>query len=170
LEFFGEQADFPAEQPSASQDARISPAHADARGPCDSLGASRQGPQPAVGLSRAPVLPHQARLRSRAEFAEITRRGTRAGAPDLVVYLRTGDSSASTRAGFVVSRAVGSAVIRNRVRRQLRHLVRDRLDRVPAGSGLVVRATPSAAAATPAALAAQLDAALQRLVMPVPAR
>jgi len=116
------------------------------------------------------VLPHQARLRSRAEFAEVTRRGTRAGAPDLVVYLWPGDPAASTRAGFVVSRAVGSAVIRNHVRRRLRHLVRDRLDRLPPGSRLVVRATPSAAAATPAALAAQLDAALKRLATPAHAR
>jgi len=116
------------------------------------------------------VLPHQARLRTRAEFAEITRRGTRAGARDLVVYLWPGDPTAATRAGFVVSRAVGSAVTRNRVRRRLRHLVRERLDLVPAGSRLVVRATPSAAAATSAALAAQLDAALNRLATPVAAR
>ena len=116
------------------------------------------------------MLPDQARLRSRAEFAEITRRGTRAGATDLVVYLWPGDPAASTRAGFIVSRAVGSAVTRNEVRRRLRHLVRDRLDRLPPGSRLVVRATSSAASATSAALAAQLDAALTRLATPASAR
>jgi ribonuclease P protein component len=115
------------------------------------------------------VLPHPARLRSRGEFAQVTRRGTRAGASALVVYLWPGDPRSSSRAGFVVSRAVGPAVIRNQVRRRLRHLVRDRLDRVPAGSRLVVRATPSAAGATSATLAAQLDRALDRLVTPAPA-
>ena len=109
------------------------------------------------------MLPHQARLRSRAEFAETTRRGARAGAPDLVVYLSVDAADACARAGFVVSRTVGSAVTRNQVRRRLRHLVRDRLDRLPAGGRLVVRATPSAAGASYAALAGQLDAALSRL-------
>ena len=116
------------------------------------------------------MLPHQARLRTRAEFAEVTRRGTRAGASDLVVYLWPGDPDTAARGGFIVSRAVGSAVTRNAVRRRLRHLVRDRLDRVPPGSRLVVRATPSAAGATSTALADQLDAALNRLLTPSTAR
>jgi ribonuclease P protein component len=169
LEFFGEQADLSAEQPSAGQDPWISPADAHPRWSGDPLGASRQGPQPTVGLSH-PVLPHQARLRSRAEFAEVTRRGTRAGASDLVVYLWPGDGDSRTHAGFVVSKAVGPAVVRNKVRRRLRHLVRDRLDAVPAGSRIVLRATPTAATATSASLGAQLDALLARLSTPAPAR
>ena len=52
------------------------------------------------------------------------------------------------RAGFVVSRAVGGAVDRNRVKRRLRHLCRDLLPELPAGSLLVVRALPAASAAT----------------------
>ena len=116
------------------------------------------------------MLPHQARLRTRAEFAEVTRRGTRAGAADLVVYLWPGDPTTPARAGFVVSRAVGAAVTRNQVRRRLRHLVRGRLDQLPPGSRLVVRATPSAANATSIALSEQLDAALTRLATPATAR
>ena len=65
----------------------------------------------------------------------------------------------SKRAGFVVPRAVGSAVVRNRVRRRLRHLVRDRLASLPAGSLLVVRALPGAADRPYQQLAADLDAA-----------
>jgi ribonuclease P protein component len=38
------------------------------------------------------------------------------------------------KAGFVVSKAVGGAVLRNKVRRRLRHIVAERLDRLPAGS------------------------------------
>jgi ribonuclease P protein component len=118
------------------------------------------------------VLPHQARLRRRDEFSTTVRSGTRAGTPALVVHLRSGDcgdaseSGGPTRAGFVVSRAVGTAVDRNRVRRRLRHLVRDRLDRLPAGSRLVVRALPSSAVASSATLAAQLDRAIERLTSP----
>jgi ribonuclease P protein component len=66
----------------------------------------------------------------------------------------------SARAGFVVSRAVGGAVIRNRVRRQLRHLVGARLADLPAGATLVVRALPPAAGRSFAELGTDLDAAL----------
>jgi ribonuclease P protein component len=64
--------------------------------------------------------------------------------------------------GFIVSRAVGPAVTRNRLRRQLRHIVRARLASLPDATALVVRANPSAAHATSAELAAAFDRALQR--------
>jgi ribonuclease P protein component len=72
------------------------------------------------------------------------------------------------RVGFVVGRAVGNSVIRHRTVRRLRHLVRDRLDRLPAGSILVIRALPPAAEADSARLGRDLDAALTRL-LPAPA-
>jgi ribonuclease P protein component len=62
--------------------------------------------------------------------------------------------------GFVVSRTVGAAVVRNRVLRRLRHLMAARLDLLPVGSRVVVRAFPPAAAAPSAALASALDRAL----------
>ena len=64
------------------------------------------------------------------------------------------------RAGFVVSKAVGNAVVRNRVRRRLRHLVRPLLADLPDGASLVVRALPSAATASYETLGTDLDAAL----------
>ena len=48
------------------------------------------------------------------------------------------------RAGFVVSKTVGGAVVRNKVKRRLRHLVRSHLADLPSGTDLVVRALPSA--------------------------
>lgn len=50
-----------------------------------------------------------------------------------------------SRAGFVVPRAVGNAVVRNRVKRRLRHLVAERLPSAPQPLELVVRALPEAA-------------------------
>jgi ribonuclease P protein component len=64
--------------------------------------------------------------------------------------------------GFVVPRAVGHSPLRHRVQRRLRHLCRERLDLLPAGSELVVRALPPAAAATYAELGTALDRCLQR--------
>ena len=110
------------------------------------------------------MLPKEARLRRRAEFADAVRRGARVGTPTLVAHLITDASGAgSTRAGFVVSRSVGSAVVRNRVLRQLRHLVRERLDRLPSDAHLVVRATPAAATSSSQRLGADLDRALDKL-------
>ena len=42
------------------------------------------------------------------------------------------------RLGFAVPKAVGSAVVRNRIKRQLREIVRARLERVPATNDYVL--------------------------------
>jgi ribonuclease P protein component len=109
-------------------------------------------------------------MRRGAEFGATVRRGRKAATPTVVVHLAppvAGVSStflAPPRVGFVVSKAVGTAVTRNEVRRRLRHLVRARLDRLPAGASLVVRALPAAAGARSDELARHLDAALGRLL------
>ncbi|MFF8832057.1 ribonuclease P protein component [Streptomyces sp. NPDC015131] len=118
------------------------------------------------------MLPTENRLRRREDFAIAVRRGRRAGRPSLVVHLRSGatdphvpgEGAPPRRAGFVVSKAVGGAVVRNRVKRRLRHLMRDRLPSLPPGSLVVVRALPGAGDADHAQLARDLDAALQRLL------
>lgn len=94
------------------------------------------------------------------------RRGRRAGGPLLVVHLECRDESGPTLAGFVVSRAVGTAVVRNRVKRRLRHLAQEHLDRLEALPGravLVVRALPPAAGATGAELGSELARCLDRV-------
>jgi len=65
---------------------------------------------------------------------------------------------------LVVSRAVGSAVVRNRVKRRLRELMRGRIAALPGGCLLVLRAHPAAAGARQADLAADLDLVLGRLL------
>ncbi|MFJ4920496.1 ribonuclease P protein component [Streptomyces sp. NPDC088725] len=118
------------------------------------------------------MLPTEHRLRRREDFATAVRRGRRAGRPLLVVHLRSGPTdphvpggnTPPTRAGFVVSKAVGAAVVRTRVKRKLRHLIRERLSVLPPGSLVVVRALPGSGDAEYAHLARDLDAALQRLL------
>ncbi|MEZ0094186.1 ribonuclease P protein component [Streptacidiphilus sp. EB129] len=77
-----------------------------------------------------------------------------------------GDSLSPVRAGFVVSKAVGPAVVRNRVKRRLRHLVAARLAVLPPGSLIVVRALPPAGTADYADLERDLDSALRKLAAP----
>ncbi|MFM9445186.1 ribonuclease P protein component [Streptomyces acidiscabies] len=118
------------------------------------------------------MLPTENRLRRREDFATAVRRGRRAGRPTLVVHLRSdamdphapGESAPPTRAGFVVSKAVGNAVVRNTVKRRLRHLMRERIASLPPGSLVVVRALPGSGDAGHAQLAQDLDAALRRLL------
>ena len=119
------------------------------------------------------MLPASHRLNTAADFRHAVRRGRRAGGPLVVVHLATAnvdketssfDGARPVRVGFVVSRAVGPAVTRNRVKRRLRHLLRERLGTLPADSVLVVRALPEAAGATYRDLGAALDRCLARVV------
>lgn len=118
------------------------------------------------------MLPTYARMRRSIDFRRTVRLGVRAGRRTLVVHaFRTSPTPLTddhtvaadpTRrgplVGFVVSKAVGSAVCRNRVRRRLRHLTRPHLSELSAGTTVVVRALPPAASAG-ADLSTDLDAA-----------
>jgi ribonuclease P protein component len=73
------------------------------------------------------------------------------------------DAGAPGRVGFVVSKSVGPAVTRNRVKRRLRHLMRERIGVLPGDSLLVVRAMPGAADASYRDLGAELDRCLDRV-------
>lgn len=95
------------------------------------------------------------------DFRTAVRSGARAAQPALVAHVVLG-SGGSTKVGLVVSKAVGSAPDRNRVKRRLRHLMRDRVTSLPEGSRVVVRALPSAAQQSSAVLGEQLDVALRR--------
>ena len=74
------------------------------------------------------------------------------------------DVSTPGRVGFVVSKSVGPAVTRNRVKRRLRHLMRERVTLLADDSLLVVRAQPSAAEASYRDLGVELDRCLERVV------
>ena len=104
-------------------------------------------------------------MRRRADFDSDTRGGSRAGRPFVSGHLRVEtDADRPALVGFVVSRAVGPAVVRNRVRRRLRHLARGYLGMLPGGSLLVLRASPRAALACQADLAADLDLVIGALL------
>jgi ribonuclease P protein component len=111
------------------------------------------------------MLPAAARMRRRADFLSAAKHGSRAGRA-LVSGQLLVEPAADRPAlvGFVVSRAVGPAVVRNRVRRRLRHLARGYLGSLPRGSLLVVRASPRAALACQADLAADLDLVIRALL------
>ena len=90
----------------------------------------------------APVLPAPSRLRTPVDFRDTMRQGVRSGRSCVVVHARRVDGAPS-RAGFIVSKAVGNAVNRNRVKRRLRHLAAAALPSTPFGVDVVVRALPA---------------------------
>jgi ribonuclease P protein component len=115
------------------------------------------------------MLPAAHRLRRSKDFAHTVRRGRRASRGSVVVHLTTPAETGVTepaKAGFVVSKAVGGAVVRNKVKRRLRHLVAERIDRLPAGSVMVVRAQAGAGLAGYQEMALDLEKALEGALRP----
>ena len=111
------------------------------------------------------MLPARHRLTDSDLFRVAVRSGCRNGRRTLVVHLyvnpapQSSSTDDSARVGLVVSRAVGNAVVRNRVKRRLRHLSRhlvDDLVALPGPTIMVVRALPAAGTASSAQLRSDL--------------
>ena len=114
------------------------------------------------------MLPAGHRLRTSADFAAAVKAsgGARSGSRLIVVHAHQTDTRAGLppRVGFVVSKAVGGAVVRNRTKRRLRALAAQRIDRLPAGTDLVIRANSVAGQANSSDLATELDTLLPRVL------
>jgi len=87
------------------------------------------------------------RLRSPAEFHSVLRKGRRSGDNNLLISaLKT--EGPNRRLGLSVSKKVGGAVVRNKVKRRLREVFRE-LDRSAEGNwDVVISARPAAAQAS----------------------
>ncbi|WP_370891428.1 ribonuclease P protein component [Janibacter sp. GXQ6167] len=105
-------------------------------------------------------MPAPHRLKERADFTAVVRArgGSRRGSRLIVVHAHHTDARAGLppRVGFVVSKAVGNAVVRNRVKRRLRAQVALLIDAIGSGTDVVVRANPASSTASSDALADDL--------------
>jgi ribonuclease P protein component len=138
-----EQENLSAEQPASCEGPRIPAPHAHSRRPCHPRCASPQGPHRAFRLVIPRLLLAKANRVTRPEdFRRVVRRGHRAAATSTVLYSLRSDESTAVRFGFIVSKSVGGAVVRNRIRRRLRAISSELLPTVPGGTDVVVRGLP----------------------------
>ncbi|HJZ87795.1 MAG TPA: ribonuclease P protein component [Polyangia bacterium] len=87
--------------------------------------------------------PAAERLRKRSEFLLVQRRGKKLQSPHFLVFVRTG-SQPSTRIGITVSKKVGGAVQRNRIKRLVREVFRRNKSLFPGGKDIVLVAKRNA--------------------------
>ncbi|MGH2381213.1 MAG: ribonuclease P protein component [Candidatus Limnocylindria bacterium] len=100
-------------------------------------------------------------LRRRADFEALGRHGKARSNPLLVLrWMRT--ERTETRIGLSTPRTLGGAVQRNRVRRRLRSVLRERIGRIGPGWDLLLIVRPAAGDASQATLGEAIDALLAR--------
>ena len=79
------------------------------------------------------------RLSRSRDFDAVYRHGRSVSTRFLTLYWFERDEAVGApRLGFAVPKAVGNAVVRNRIKRQLREIVRGRLEQVPASNDYVL--------------------------------
>lgn len=92
--------------------------------------------------------PKERRLTLPAEFDHVKRSGIRRGGKLLGLNVAPVENSGPCRVGFIVSRRIGGAVVRNRVRRRLREIVRGHQHDLRSGFWIVLVARRDAVSAT----------------------
>ena len=146
------EADLPAEQPEAQEEARLPVADAH---PCGARRPQDPSPartRPAVGLIW--------RVRGHAAFRDLARAPVRRQGALSARFLPV-DGDGPPRVAYAIPRSVGGAVERNRLRRRLRATVRDLEPELRPGAYLV-GAGASVMSTTPAELRESLATVLQR--------
>jgi ribonuclease P protein component len=115
-----DEAHFSAEQPGSCPSARLSLPDGDAGWPGGDSRPSRARPQEAFGLKK---------LRKRPDFLAANS-ASRVATPGFVLLVRQrGDGDPAMRLGLTVTKKIGGAVVRNRMKRRFRALAREVLVR-----------------------------------------
>ena len=141
---------------------------------------SPPGSHPATRQGTDERFCRSARVRRRSDFKRVQREGRRVSLRHFVALLArheapgasrldaaadgdtrgVGPGADGARLGIVASRRVGSAVVRNRIKRRLREWFRRRRGQLPAGIDLVLIVRPGADSLEWAQLVAELDGAI----------
>ena len=90
------------------------------------------------------------------------RAGKRLASSHFTVFVRSNELTLS-RFGFSIKKALGGAVVRNRIRRRLREMVRCRRQEIPPGWDIVIHPKSAVATANFATLVEELVRLLKKL-------
>jgi ribonuclease P protein component len=170
----GDEKNLPTEQSATQKDARLSGAHGHTLGTQRAQAPARQGPpspdggnpsqtarltaRPGAGFAR------RHRLRRRADFLTIQRQGRKRRTSHFLLQMLTEFDSAGPKLGITVSRRIGTAAVRNRLKRRVRECFRLRLRPIlPQTAALVVIGLAGAGELNFAAIDQQLTAAVEAL-------
>src|SRR6185369_13097957 len=111
-----DEAHLPAEQPGPQAASRVPQPHGDRRRPQGAERPARPRPQEAQRLNT---------IKKRADFLAANA-GQRTTTPGFILLVRDReDSDPAMRVGFTVTRKIGGAVVRNRMKRRFRALARE---------------------------------------------
>ena len=91
----------------------------------------------------------------RGDFDAVYRAGKRRSSSHFTVFFRANQLPVS-RFGFSIKKALGGAVVRNRIRRRIREIVRCHRMEIPAGWDILIHPKSSVAKAEFAGLTADL--------------
>ena len=94
------------------------------------------------------TFPKSRRLTQSAEFAQVKKNGRVYRGRSVLLSILRANGATRFRSGFITSRALGSAVARNRVRRRLREIVRKHQREIVDGTWIVTIARANAVGAT----------------------
>lgn len=116
------------------------------------------------GAARESSWPKAERIRKRSEYVRVQKGGRKLVTAHLLAFAQLGPAAGlPPRLGVTVSRRVGGAVVRNRVKRLVREAFRTTKHALAPDLQLVVVAKPEAATATFAQIATELVDLARRL-------
>jgi ribonuclease P protein component len=131
------------------------------------LAVNGMGPEPERAEDKAALrFPRTARLLQHSAFDRVYKEGRRIFSGNLTVFFRprpAEEGVAGPRVGFTVSRAMGGAVRRNRIKRRLREAVRLQLSKLRAPVDVVINPKRTTAEAKFTALAGEVERAFQQI-------
>lgn len=120
------------------------------------------GGEAPIGQTKGLTFPREARLVRRGEFDAVYRTGKRFSSSHFTVFVRRNEL-ALNRFGFSIKKALGGAVVRNRIRRRLREVVRCHRQEVSPGWDIVIHPKSSVGKAPFVAITEDLLRLLKKL-------
>jgi len=106
--------------------------------------------------------PKRVRLLRSMDFRRVYDQGSRFSGPMFAAFCLRGGAEDQSRIGLTVPRALGKAVVRNRIKRRMREAVRLRLDRLNSSWSIVINPRLKALDAPAAELEREVERLFQR--------